>query len=174
MIGALSTPDWRLLVPKLPRTWIRRSVNILATRDGNLYIVITVNPGQTVERVRFSYRIFGRWSESTLADRFDPYYVGIQFVDANLVLAANEAWQARNTADWMWWEGAHPKVVMGAGSPGQSWLFYPAVGIERDVHAKRLNNTAGPYSVVFSFAQSGGTALTDCRVNVVASTLLLG
>lgn len=161
-------------MPKLPRIWTRRSVNILNTRDGNLYLHVNVPLGATVERVRWSYRIFGRWSESILQDRFDAYYVGVQFLSANTLPADNEAWQARNTADWMWWEGTHPKVVMGAGTPGQSWLFYPPGEDTRDIHAKRLCTFPEGGAVLFSFAQSGGTALTECRVNVVSSVLTLG
>lgn len=161
-------------MPKLPRTWVRGSANILDTRDFNLYVVTTVQPGQTVERIHLSYRIMGRWSESEILELFDAYYVGIQVISSAVVLPDNDAYVNRNSQKWLWWEGAHYNATPYTGSPGQVLLTYPRDGSVRDIRAKRLNSTQQTQSVVFSFARSGGPVLTDQRVNANASVLLLG
>ena len=161
-------------MPKLPRTWIRGSQNFLNTRDGNLYLTPTILPGQSVERVWFCFRIYGRMNESDLEVPFDAYYVGVQYRDANQLIPAGSAWTERDTADWLWWEGAHFRPVMGVGTPGQAWIFYPSDDDRRDTRAKRTNNTATNFSLAFSFARSGGAVLTEQRVNVNFSLLLLG
>lgn len=161
-------------MPKLPRTWVRNSVNILDTRDFNLFLVTAVQPGQTVERIHLSYRIMGDASESQVLGLFDAYYVGIQVISSTVVLPDNDAWANRNSQKWLWWEGAHFDMTPYIGSPGQVLLTYPRDGSVRDIRAKRLNATEQTQSVVFSFARSGGSALDDQAVNVNASVLLLG
>lgn len=161
-------------MPKLPRTWVRGSANILDTRDFNLFLITTIQPGQTVERIHLSYRIMGRWSESEILELFDAYYVGIQVVSSTVVLPDNDAYANRSSDKWLWWEGAHYVATPYTGSPGQVLLTYPRDGAVRDIRAKRLNSTQQTQSVVFSFARSGGPVLTDQRVNANASVLLLG
>ena len=161
-------------MPKLPRTWVRGSANILDTRDFNLFLVAAVQPGQTVERIHLSYRIMGEASESRVLDYFDAYYVGIQVISSTVVLPDNDAYVNRNSQKWLWWEGAHFDAVPFIGSPGAVLLTYPRDGSVRDIRAKRLNATEQTQSVVFSFARSGGSVLDNQRVNANASVLLLG
>lgn len=161
-------------MPRLPRLWYRDSVNQLATRDGTLALGPFIPPGVTVERVRFHYRIYGRTNESDIDVPFDAYYVGIALAERFYDPLNLQAWGDRNSVDWMWWEGAHFKPVMQTGSPGQSWLFYPETDSERDCKAKRTYNGLDQGQVIFSYGRSGGSVLTDQRVNVVASILTLG
>lgn len=161
-------------MPKLPREWKRGSANILDTRDFNLFVVTGISPGQTVERIHLSYRIMGRWSESAILDIFDAYYVGVQVASAIAVIPAQDAWDDRSSDKWLWWEGAHYIPVHGVGTPGQTHLTYPRDGSVRDIKAKRLNDSEEDQAVVFSFARSGGSALTDQRVNANMSVLTLG
>lgn len=161
-------------MPRLPRVWYRESANILNTRDGVLALGPFIPPGVTVERVRFHYQIYGRMNESELEVPFDAYYAGIALVERFYNPADLHAWSDRNSVDWMWWEGAHFRPVMGVGTPGQAWLFYPENDFERDCQSKRTYKGTDQGQVVFSFARSGGSALTVQRVNCVASILTLG
>lgn len=161
-------------MPKLPRVWRHESANVLNTRDDTIFLFNNVNPGQSVVRIRFHYRIMGRTNESDMEVPFDAYYVGVALVSSLANPADLNAWADRDTVDWMWWEGAHFTPVNGTGTPGQTWLFYPRSDYERDCHAQRHWQGAVAGSVIFSFARSGGVVLTEQRVNVVASILLLG
>lgn len=164
-------------MPKLPRDWNHFSSNILDTRDSVLYVGPTVAPGKTIRRVYLRWRIMGYTNESTFYDIFDAYYVGIAVVDIFATVPANAAWTQRNTRDWLWWEGAHYSTVFGVGTPGRAHLTYPRGSDTIDTGTQRLV-TAAAYpngaSVIFCFARSGGTVLSDQRVNVVGGVLTLG
>ena len=158
---------------KLNRIWFRQSANILATRDGILNIC-PINVGETVERIHLRYRIWGRTNESDVLDLFDAYYVGVAIAHFNVPPAEMHAWSDRNSVDWLWWEGAHAVSVNGVSVAGQSILTYPRDQSERDIRAKRGPRLSGEAdSVFFSFARSGGTALTEQSVNVNASVLTI-
>lgn len=161
-------------MPRLPRLWYRESANQLATRDGVLAIGPFIPPGVTVERIRFHFRIYGRTNESDLEVPFDAYYIGVSLEERFYDPANLHAYSDRNSVDWLWWEGAHFTPVLTIGSPGQAWLFYPRNDYERDVQSKRTYKGTDQGQVIFSYARSGGTVLTDQRVNVVASILTVG
>jgi hypothetical protein len=161
-------------VPKLPREWAHVSANVLATRDDVIYAYPLLNAGQTVARIRFHFRIYGRTNESDLDVPFDAYYIGVAIVPTISDPADFNAWADRDTVDWVWWEGCHFRPYFQVGTPGQVWLFYPGEDYERDCKAQRLVTDLVGESVIFSFARSGGTVLTDQRVNFNASILVLG
>lgn len=161
-------------MPRLPRIWIRDAANILATRDGTLFLAPTIPPGVTVARIHFTWQIFGYVSESDLADTFDAYYVGISTQERFADPANLNAYADRNSVDWQWWKGAHFRPVFGVGTPGRAWLFYGGDDAVVDVKAQRTYSGTDQGAVCFSFARSGGAALGDERVNVAASILTLG
>lgn len=162
------------MAPKLPRNWTRFSMNELSTRDDSFVVVGGIAPGQTIERVRFHYRIMGRTNTSDVLGLFDAYYIGIQVAAEFAPIPAQAAWINRSSQTWTWWEGAHFTPYRDIVTTGQTTLIYPRDDFERDIHAKRLWTGDTNGAVWFCFARSGGTVLTDQAVNVVGSCLLLG
>lgn len=161
-------------MPKLPRTWVRVDGLVFSTASDALFLYTGLNAGETVERLRFNYRIMGRTNESELLDWWQPWYVGLCVVPTTTDPADLDAYTQRNAVDWMWWEAAYMRPHSRTATPGQVDLLYPGEDYERDCRSKRIVQDLVGESLVFSFSNAGGSALTDMTVNVTVSMLVLG